>query len=108
MHEHPVWTFFLILGCLFIIASSCLMIRVTSRTPRRAQRIAGITFWSALALQTTDNVLTYLFDGYPIAFATVRGSWHLIALGVIGALALTAWSVLLYVDGPGSNDSTEG
>lgn len=100
MPSHPNLTFFLIMGCFVVIASSLLMVWITSRAPRLSRRVAGMVFWSALAIQQLDSVLTYLFNSYAGEFATVRGSWHLVAVGCIGAVALFFWSVFLYIDQP--------
>ncbi len=99
MMPYPTLTFFLIMGCFFVVASALLMVWITSHARRLSRQVAGMTFWSALALQQTDAVLTYLFNSYAGEFATVRGSWHLVALGCVGAVALAFWSVFIYIDG---------
>mgnify|MGYP001606994905 CR=1 FL=1 len=99
MATNSTFTFFLALGCVLIFISCAVMLKVTSRAPRPSRRWAGMVFWAALGIQTPDSLLTYLFDSYPLEFATVRGSWHLIAIGTVGAVALAFWSVFAYVDG---------
>lgn len=94
-------TFLLILGCLMVVMSAGVMVFITSRAQRLSRRIAGMTFFAALGLQTLDDAINYLFFSDPNEFATVQGSWHGVLLGSIGAIALFFWAIFLAIDNTG-------